>query len=81
MSSGTSGSPGSDLAAHLLRRAETLAPDAHYRLARIVARVLASRRLRERRKWCDLARSLARDRAVEARLVGQALRRLAAKGQ
>jgi len=68
---------GSDLAAHLLRRAETLAPDSHYRLARMVARVLVSRHLRERRKWCDLARGLASDGGVEDRLVRQAMRSLA----
>jgi len=76
MSGGKGSSSGSDLAAHLLRQAESLAPDAHYRLARIVARVLVSRHLRERRKWCDLARGLARDHAVEDRLVRQAMRSL-----
>ena len=65
--------PGSELAAHLLRRAEVLAPDAHYRLARMTARVLVSRRLRERRKWCDLARHLASEGGVEDRLVRQAI--------
>jgi hypothetical protein len=63
----------SNLAAHLLRRAEVLSPDSHYRLARIVARVLVSRHLRERRKWCDLARALAADEAVEERPVRQAI--------
>lgn len=71
----------SDLAAHLLRRAEVLSPDSHYRLARIVARVLVSRRLRERRKWCDLARALAADEAVEERLVQQAIRSLSRYGK
>lgn len=63
----------SDLAAHLPRRAEVLSPDSHYRLARIVARVLVGRHLRLRRKWCDLARALAADEAVENRLVRQAI--------
>jgi hypothetical protein len=63
----------SDLAAHLLRRAEVLSPDSHYRLARIVARVLVGRPLRLRRKWCDPARALAADEAVENRLVRQAI--------
>lgn len=61
------------LAAQLLRRAEELSPDSHYRLARIVARVLVSKRLRERRKWCDLARGLAARPEVEERLVRQAI--------
>ena len=67
-------------ATHLLRRAETLSADAHYRLARIVARVLVSTRLRERRKWCDLARSLASSPAVEGRLVRQAIGWLQQRG-
>lgn len=62
------------LAAHLVRRAEELSPDAYYRLARIVARVLVSKRLRDRRKWCDLARDLVARPEVEDRLVRQALR-------
>lgn len=61
------------LAAHLVRRAEELSPDAYYRLARIVARVLVSRHLRERRKWCDLAHGLAARPEVEERLVRQAI--------
>lgn len=61
------------LAAHLVCRAEEASPDAYYRLARIVARVLVSRRLRERRKWCDLARELAARPEVEERLVRQAI--------
>lgn len=44
-----------------------------YRLARLVARVLVSRRLRQRRKWCSLAQDLARDPMVEERLVKQAI--------
>ncbi len=46
---------------------------APYRLARMVARVLVSTRLRERRKWCALAADLAGDPAVEERLVHQAM--------
>lgn len=65
--------PDDTLAAHLMRRAEESSPDAYYRLARIVARVLLSRRLRERRKWCDLARKLAARPEVEDRLVRQAI--------
>jgi len=71
----------SNLAAHLLRRAEVLPPDSHYRLARIVARVLVSRHLRLRRKWCDLARALAADEAVEDRLVRQAIGSLSSQGK
>jgi len=44
-----------------------------YRLARLVARVLVSQRLRQRRKWCALARELAADPLVEKRLIHQAL--------
>lgn len=44
-----------------------------YRLARLVARVLVSQRLRQRRKWCALARELAADPMVEKRLVHQAV--------
>ena len=75
---------GSDLAAHLLRQAEVLSPDAYYRLARMVARVLVSRRLRERRKWCEFAKHLSKDFGVEDRLVWQAiswLRRTGKVGQ
>lgn len=61
------------LAAHLVCRAEESSPDAYYRLARIVARVLVSQRLSERRKWCDLARELAARPEVEERLVRQAI--------
>ena len=61
------------LGKRLLILAEELSPDSHYRLARIVARVLVSRRLRRRRKWCNLAKTLAQDPGVEERLVRQAL--------
>lgn len=44
-----------------------------YRLARLVARVLVSRRLRQRRKWCALAQDLAVDPMVEKRLIHQAM--------
>lgn len=70
----------SALAVHLLHRAETASPDAYYRLARIVARVLVSRRLRERRKWCDLAKNLAARDEVEDRLVRQAMQWLHQRG-
>ena len=78
VSEGDTGGPMSapasrDLAGHLLGRAEVLAPDAYYRLARMVARVLVSRHLRRRRKWCDLARRLAASPGVEDRLVRQAV--------
>lgn len=65
--------PHSPLAERLLVRAETAAPDAYYRLARMVARVLVSRGLRRRKKWCDLAKALAAHPGVEERLVRQAL--------
>lgn len=64
---------GYTLAARLVRRSGDLSPDAYYRLARIVARVLVSRNLRKRRKWCDLARDLAGFPEVEGRLVRQAI--------
>ncbi len=65
--------PPTDLAERLLRSplAETVV--APYRLARIVARVLVSKHLRQRKKWCDLARSLASDPSVEQRLINQAI--------
>lgn len=62
------------LAARLGDVAERGPGDAYYRLARIVARVLVSRRLRQRKKWCDLARHLALNPGVEDRLVMQAMR-------
>ena len=45
-----------------------------YRKARLVARVLVSKRLKERSKWCDLAKLLVNDPSVEDRLIGQAVR-------
>jgi hypothetical protein len=62
------------LAARLGDFAERGPGDAYYRLSRIVARVLVSRRLRQRKKWCDLARQLSQNPGVEDRLVMQALR-------
>ena len=62
-----------ELAARLRAAAERGDGDAFYRLARIVARVLVSKRLRQRRKWCSLARNLASGQAVEERLVLQAI--------
>lgn len=61
------------LAERLLLSAEAGRADSYYRLARIVARVLAGRHLKQRRKWCDLARLLAADPGVEPRLVRQAV--------
>jgi len=61
------------LAERLLALSEVGAADAHYRLARIVARVLVSVHLRQRDKWCALARALAAQPAVEERLVLQAI--------
>lgn len=63
----------SPLARQLLVHAETGRPDNPYRLARMVARVLVSERLKQRRKWCSLAKTLAEDPAVEQRLIHQAL--------
>ena len=64
----------SPLALHLLRATEAsdsvVAP---YQLARMVARVLVSRHLRQRVKWCALAKTLAGHEMVEARLVRQAM--------
>ena len=48
--------------------------DTPQRLARLVARVLLSRRLKQRRKWCQVARIVAADPSVEDRLVQQAMR-------
>lgn len=48
--------------------------DTPHRLARLVARVLVSRRLRQRRKWCEVAKAVAADPCVEERLVQQAMR-------
>ena len=62
------------LAARLGDFAERGPGDAYYRLSRIVARVLVSRRLRQRKKWCDLARQLAQNPGVEDRLIMQAMR-------
>ncbi|MBE7494494.1 MAG: hypothetical protein HS117_06085 [Verrucomicrobiaceae bacterium] len=64
----------SPLALRLLGKTEAsdsvVAP---YHLARMVARVLVSRHLRQRAKWCALAKTLARHAMVEARLVHQAM--------
>ena len=56
-----------DLAERLRVAAERGDGDAYYRLARIVARVLVSHHLRQRHKWCALARSLSSTKAVEER--------------
>ena len=62
-----------DMAERLCAAAAHGRADAYYRLARIVARVLVSARLRRREKWCALARRLASDSSVEERLVLQAI--------
>lgn len=62
------------LAARLGDFAERGPGDAYYRLSRIVARMLVSQRLRQRQKWCALARQLAHNPGVEDRLVMQAIR-------
>ena len=69
----------SSLARHLLGKVETSEADMPYRLARLVARVLLSARLRQRRKWCALAQTLAQAPAVEERLVLQAMAWLSRK--
>jgi hypothetical protein len=51
--------------------------DSYYRKARIVARVLSSTRLKQRAKWCDLAKRLVADPGVSDRLIGQAMHWLA----
>jgi hypothetical protein len=66
--------PATSLAERLVAFAECGPGDAYYRLSRVVARVLVSRRLRQRKKWCDLARQLAQNPGVEDRLVMQAMR-------
>lgn len=62
------------LAERLVAFAERGPGDAYYRLSRVVARVLVSRHLRQRQKWCDLARQLSQNAGVEDRLVMQAMR-------
>ena len=62
------------LAERLVAFAERGPGDAYYRLSRVVARVLVSRRLRQRQKWCDLAHQLSQHAGVEDRLVMQAMR-------
>ena len=62
------------LAARLADFAERGPGDAYYRLSRIVARVLVSRRLRQRKKWCNLARQLSQNPGCKDRLVMQAIR-------
>lgn len=64
------------LAKHLRDAAELGRGDAYYRLARIVARVLVSKHLRRRRKWCALVQSLHEGHMVEERLVMQAIKKL-----
>ena len=66
----------SPLASRLRRFAAAGTADMPYRLARIVARVLVSSHLQQRRKWCSLAQALAEDPSVEDRLVIQAMGRL-----
>jgi hypothetical protein len=61
------------LAAQLLCSEPAQSVAGAYRLARIVARVLVSVRLRQRRKWCALAQGLSADASVEPRLVQQAI--------
>ncbi|MES2598531.1 MAG: hypothetical protein V4662_24565 [Verrucomicrobiota bacterium] len=73
MPSSTSSEAHSALAQRLFRIPEAEAVVFPYRLARLVARVLVSQRLRQRRKWCSLAQELARDPMVEERLVKQAM--------
>jgi hypothetical protein len=70
----TSNKPATSLAERLVAFAERGPGDAYYRLSRVVARVLVSRRLRQRQKWCDLARQLSQNIGVEDRLVMQAMR-------
>lgn len=70
----TANTPATSLAARLGDFAERGPGDAYYRLSRIVARVLVSQRLRQRSKWCDLARQLSQNPGIEDRLVMQAMR-------
>ncbi len=70
----TANTPATSLAERLVAFAERGPGDAYYRLSRVVARVLVSRRLRQRKKWCDLARQLAQNPGIEDRLVMQAMR-------
>lgn len=64
----------SQLAVRLGFAAEHGRGDAYYRLSRIVARVLVSRRLKQRSKWLSLAKQLSQNPGVELRLVHQAIR-------
>lgn len=61
------------LAARLVAYADCGRADAYYRLARMVARVLVSVKLRQREKWRTLARVLSESPGVEERLVLQAI--------
>ena len=65
-------------AAQVLERLQRISAagglDTPQRLARLVARVLVSQRLKQRRKWCQMARTVAADPCVEDRLVRQAMR-------
>ena len=65
-------------AAQVLERLQRISAagglDTPQRLARLVARVLVSKRLKQRRKWCQVARTVAADPCVEDRLVRQAMR-------
>lgn len=70
----TSNTPATSLAERLVAFAERGPGDAYYRLSRVVARVLVSRRLQQRQKWCDLAHQLSQNPGVEDRLVMQAMR-------
>ena len=74
MDAASSTPTGNLLARQLLGHATAGRPDSAYRLARMVARVLVSERLKQRRKWCLLAQTLAGNPAVEQRLIHQALR-------
>ena len=60
-------------AARLVAYADCGRADAYYRLARIVARVLVSVKLRQRKKWRTLARVISEAPGVEDRLVLQAI--------
>ena len=65
-------------AARVLERLQKISAagglDTPQRLARSVARVIVTRRLKQRRKWCHVARNVAADPCVEDRLVRQAMR-------
>ncbi len=70
-------SPSPERAARVRELCLARPPNYDYRKAWLVARVLSSDRLKQRRKWCAFAQELVRDPGVENRLIDQAMRLIA----